>query len=75
MTGLLSAVTSVGFGIVAGDEDDEVKEGVDVLDRSDRFANAAVVFSRAIAAMDNRLYLARLDDGALGESREREGRG
>lgn len=75
MTGMLLAGTSVCVGKEAGDDDDEFKEGVDVLDRRDRFAKAAVVFSRAIAAMDNRLYLARLDDGGLRESRGREGGG
>lgn len=71
MTGFFWADTSMCVGKLAEDEDDDCKDGEDVLDRSDRFANAAVVFSRAIAAMDKRLCLERLEDVDLAESRKR----
>lgn len=57
---------------MADGADVEYKDGEDVFGRRDRLANAAVVFSRAMAAMENRWCLERLGDVDLAESRERE---
>lgn len=72
MTGLRWAVTSICFRESADEAGDECKDGEDVLGRRDRFANAAVVFSRAMAAMENRWCLARLGDVDLAGWRGRE---
>lgn len=71
MAEFFSAGASTVFEKMAeADDDAECKEGEDVLCRSDRFANAAAVFSRAIAAIENRLCLERLEEADLAVSRE-----
>lgn len=75
MTGLCWAGNSICLGEAADEAEDDCKDGKDVLGRRDRVANAAVVFSRAMAAMENRLCLERLGDVDAAGSRKRENGG
>lgn len=72
MTGVCRGGTSICFGGSADEADDECKDGEDVLGRREKLANAAVVFSRAMAAMENRLCLDRLGNVDLAGSRGRD---
>ena len=52
------------FEVLLEDDDEEWREAVDVFGRRLRLASAVVVLSRAIAAIDNRLFLACVAVGA-----------
>ena len=71
-TGIGWTSASICLGESADEDEDDCKDGEDVLGRRDKFANAAVVFSRAMAAMENRLFLERLGTVDLAGSRERD---
>lgn len=71
-TGVGWASASICLGKSVDEAEDDCKEGEDVLGRRDKFANAAVVFSRAMAAIENRLFLERLGAVDLAGSRERD---
>lgn len=72
MTGIGWTSASICLGESADEAAVDCKDGEDVFGRRERFANAAVVFSRAMAAMENRLVLERLGNVDLAGSRERD---